>query len=323
MSIFAYPLDGEQNYTAAQVGAFFAGRTSGVFSADDNLRVSISDARQVKVSAGLAWINTDTFWGKVFVNTDPVYFTLPTADGVLDVICRVVLQWNKTTNTPSILLKQGTFSSDPVPPARSTTDELYELVLADYLVEHGETEASEARLTDQRLNEELCGLVRDGVQRIPTDALQAQAAAIIQMIEQAYADVVAGNVPPHAVTHATGGSDELTPDDIGAASLDQNGKVTASQTSAAYATITGDTALASDHEGKTLKVTADATLTLGDLTDGCEIEIINYGANTVTLSGTLFVAGEGSATACTIDENAVAVCKYMDGVWFVAGGVSV
>lgn len=107
------------------------------------------------------------------------------------------------------------------------------------------------------------------------------------------------------------------------ATLDKNGKVMAEQSSASYLTITGDTTITSDHEGKTLKVTADAMLTLGELTDGCEIEVINYGATTVTLSGSLFVAGEGSATACTIDENSVAVCKYMDAVWFVAGGVSV
>lgn len=209
MSVFAYPLDGQQNYTAAQCGAFFCGRHSGVFSAEDNLRVSVSDARQLSVSPGIAWITTDTYWGKVFVNTDPVYFDLPTADGVLDVICRVVVQWNKTTNTPSILMKQGTFASEPEAPIRSTSDELYELVLADYRVAHGEVEASPSRLTDQRLNEDLCGLVRDGVERIPTDALQAQATAIIQMIEQAYADVIAGNVPPHSATHAFGGSDPL------------------------------------------------------------------------------------------------------------------
>ena len=128
---------------------------------------------------------------------------------------------------------------------------------------------------------------------------------------------------------------DITPESIGAiptsqkgtangvATLDGNGKAIASQSSTSYVTVGGDTALTSGHEGKTLKVTADATLTLGELTDGCEIEIINYGANTVTLSGTLFVAGEGSATACTIDEKSVAVCKYMNEVWFVAGGVSV
>lgn len=109
----------------------------------------------------------------------------------------------------------------------------------------------------------------------------------------------------------------------GIASLDGNGKVTANQASSAYLNITGDTELSNIHEGKTLKVTAHATLTLGALTDGCEVEIINYGANTVTLSGTLYVAGKGSAASCTVDENSIVACKYMDAVWFVAGGVSV
>lgn len=127
----------------------------------------------------------------------------------------------------------------------------------------------------------------------------------------------------HASRHASNGADPINPADIGAAYLDQNGKVTANQASSAYLNITGDTELSNIHEGKTLKVTAHATLTLGALTDGCEVEIINYGANTVTLSGTLYVAGEGSAASCTVNENSIVACKYMDAVWFVAGGVSV
>ena len=109
----------------------------------------------------------------------------------------------------------------------------------------------------------------------------------------------------------------------GVATLDENGKVTAAQASSTYVGITKSTTLSPVHAGKTLKVTATSTLTLGELTDGCEIEIINYGTNTVTLSGTMFVAGEGNATSCTVDENSVVACKYMDSVWFVAGGVSV
>lgn len=108
----------------------------------------------------------------------------------------------------------------------------------------------------------------------------------------------------------------------GVATLDANGKVLAVQASSAYITITGDTTLSSIHEGKTLKVTGTATLTLGSLTDGCEVEIINYGTNTVTLSGALYVDGAGSVATCTIDENSVVACKYMDSVWFVAGGAS-
>ena len=182
MSEFAYPLDGEQNYTAAQCGAFFAGRSSGVFSAEENLAVSVTGARQLTLSAGIAWVNTDRFWGKVYCNTDAINFVLPTADGVLDMICRVVIRWNKTTNECRAMLLEGAPSSSPVAPARSTTDELYDLVLADYLVQHGETEASAARLTDQRLNEDLCGLMRDNVTRIPTDHLQQQAEDLIEYL---------------------------------------------------------------------------------------------------------------------------------------------
>ena len=208
MAEFTYPLDGPE-YQARHAGAFFYGRTAGVFSAEGNLAVSVSAARQLTLSPGIAWITTDTYWGKVYVNEDPIVFTLPTADAVLDCICRIVIRWDKTTNTQAAMLLQGAFSSEPTAPERNMTDEVYDLVLADYLLEHGEVEASQARLTDQRLNGALCGLVADGVTRIPTDALQAQATAIIQMIEQAYANVIAGNVPPHSATHAFGGSDPL------------------------------------------------------------------------------------------------------------------
>lgn len=194
MSEFAYPLDGEQNYTASQCGAFFAGRSSGVFSAEDNLKVSVTGARQLTLSSGIAWITTDRFWGKVYCNTDAINFVLPTADGALDMICRIVIRWNKTTNICQAMLLEGTQSSEPVAPARSTTDELYDLVIADYLIEHGETEASAARLTDQRLNESLCGLMRDNVTRIPTDMLQAQAEDLIDYLLEEIAAAEGGTL---------------------------------------------------------------------------------------------------------------------------------
>lgn len=179
MSEFAYPLNGEQNYTAEQAGAFFATRGSGVWSGEDNLAVSVSGARMLSLSAGIAWFTTDKTWGKVYVNTAPVEFELPVADGVLDCICRIVVRWNKTQNEAKAIMLQGELASEAVAPLRSTTDEIYDLVLADYLVVHGETEASAANLTDQRLNEDLCGLMRDSVTSIPTAQLQAQAQALM------------------------------------------------------------------------------------------------------------------------------------------------
>lgn len=182
MSEFAYPLDGHIEFTAKQAGTWLGTRTSGVWSGDDNLSVSVASARQLKLSPGIAWMNTEKYWGKVYCNTADIIFNLPTADGVLDRICRVVIRWDKTANKAAAMLLLGTLASSPIAPARSTTDELYDLVIADYLVQHGETEASAARITDQRMNEELCGLMRDGVTRLPTAVFQTQIDAELEEV---------------------------------------------------------------------------------------------------------------------------------------------
>lgn len=200
MSEFAYPLGGEQNYSAAQAGAFNGTRTSGVWSGENNLKVTITGAHQLTLSKGLAWFTTEEYWGKVYVNTADINFTLPVADAVLDRICRLVIRWNKTTNTATAQLLLGELNSTPSAPTRSTTDELYDLVLCDYLVAHGEVTASAANLTDQRLNEDLCGLMRDGVTRIPTATLEAQVSALLEELRTAIEQTAGGGIPDGAVT---------------------------------------------------------------------------------------------------------------------------
>ena len=56
-------------------------------------------------------------------------------------------------------------------------------------MQHGDTEASAVRLTDQRLNEELCGLMRDGVTRIPSQTLYEQYAAFIATLQSEFDEV--------------------------------------------------------------------------------------------------------------------------------------
>ena len=162
MSEFAYPLGGKQDYTSAQAGAFHGTRTSGVWSGEDNLKVTITGARQLTLSKGIAWFTTEEYWGKVYVNTADINFTLPVADAVLDRICRLVIRWDKTANTATAQLLMGDLGSSPTAPARSKTDELYDLVLCDYLVAHGDLAATAANLTDKRLNEDLCGTALPG-----------------------------------------------------------------------------------------------------------------------------------------------------------------
>lgn len=140
----------------------------------------------------------------------------------------------------------------------------------------------------------------------------------------------AGIVQLYDGTDSTATNKAATPNSVkaaydladGRASL-TDGKVTASQASSAYASITANTALSNSDAGKTLLVGASVTLTFGTLDDGSEIELWNVGTYTVTISGTLFINGSGLASTCTIDDNSACVLKKMNNIIYIAGGVTV
>ena len=82
-------------------------------------------------------------------------------------------------NRAEIVVKKGAPSSAPivVPPVRDANyDELY---IATVLIGAGVISISASAITDQRLNEEYCGLMRDGITGIPTASLHAQAQQIL------------------------------------------------------------------------------------------------------------------------------------------------
>lgn len=216
MSIITYPLNGI-DYDAAAAELYNSTRLSGVYANSGNLDASITDSREITIGTGIAWIQNGTFTGKVIGVTDEIVLTFDNADSVLDRIDRVVLQFDRAANASNIIIKKGTPASSPAAPVRSTTPALYELVLYDVAVNHGTTSISAADITDQRLNEDLCGLMRDGVTGLPTATLQAQVEALINELETAIEAALAGGIPAHASSHASGGSDPITPSDIGAA----------------------------------------------------------------------------------------------------------
>ena len=150
----------------------------------------------------------------------------------------------------------------------------------------------------------------------------------------------------HKSRHATGGADALSPSDIGAApasalsgyipvtakgnenatkvaTLDSNNKVEAVQASSSFANISGSTSLTNTHAGKTLLANNDTQITFGTINDGAEFEIWNTGTYTVTISGSLFISGEGTQAACNLSPNSVCVIKKIGNVFYIAGGVYV
>lgn len=162
--IITYPLGGI-TYDAEDAAAYFAGRTSGVYSTDIDFAVAAAadGSTDLTVSAGQAWMHVSRWVGLSVTMREAQTLTLPLADSALPRIDRVVLRYDATSRSTSLQVLQGAPSSEPAGPDLSRPA--------------GQTSVSTADLTDTRTDEALCGLMRDGVTGIPMDELGRQALA--------------------------------------------------------------------------------------------------------------------------------------------------
>lgn len=176
--IITYPLGGI-TYDAEDAAAYFAGRTSGVYSTDIDFAVAAAadGSTDLTVSAGQAWMHVSRWVGLSVTMREAQTLTLPLADSALPRIDRVVLRYDATSRSTSLQVLQGTPSSEPAAPAISHTELVYDLCLCQISRPAGQTALTTANLTDTRADEALCGLMRDGVTGIPMEALGAQALA--------------------------------------------------------------------------------------------------------------------------------------------------
>ena len=198
MSIITYPLDIIE-YEAKDAETYLCSRTSGVFASTGHFDASITGAREVTISSGLAWIKNADFKGKSVLNDADVPISIPIADGVLDRVDRIVLQFSKTANATSIVLKSGTPSAAAVAPAIVQTETVYELGLYTVSVPAGSTTILASHVTDTRMDETVCGLMRDGVTGIPTAELQAQVETLIADLREQISNVAAGIISPSQI----------------------------------------------------------------------------------------------------------------------------
>lgn len=173
MSIITYPLDGV-TYSAEDVATYLCTRTSGVYAKDSNFAASITGTRQVTIAPGLAWMNYDDFKGVSVCSREDTVLTVPDADSTLNRVDRIVLQFDTASNLTAIRLKTGTPAVAAQPPDILQNHNQYELGLCTISVPAGSTAITAANLTDTRADEDVCGVMRDGVTGIPTAQLLAQ-----------------------------------------------------------------------------------------------------------------------------------------------------
>ena len=181
--IVLYPAN-DYDFDAADVAAYLAGLTSGVFSGAEDFPVTAAGGLTVTVGAGRGWVPPSRFTGYSITKREADTLTMPLADPSLPRIDRIIMRYDAGARAASLQVLQGTASSTPMAPAISRTELIYDLCLAEIARPAGSTSITTGQITDTRLDEALCGIVRDGVTGIPTDELLAAARERINALEE-------------------------------------------------------------------------------------------------------------------------------------------
>ena len=113
--------------------------------------------------------------GYLYENTSDLILTHGIPEATLDRIDRIVLRLDLRNSERNIKVhvKQGTAAASPVAPVLQRDNFIYELSLAQIRVRANTVQLLQSDLIDERLNENLCGLVKslitDGVSQVSFD----------------------------------------------------------------------------------------------------------------------------------------------------------
>lgn len=143
-----------REYEAGDFANYFGSiYTSGLLFEDNNLalQVTTNGALTTKVGSGKALIK-----GHSYENTSPLVMVHnPSSGGRIDrIVLRMDLGFDK--RYIKLFVKEGTASS---PPSLTRTEQVYELSLARVKVRAGATSITASDITDERLDETVCGPV--------------------------------------------------------------------------------------------------------------------------------------------------------------------
>lgn len=197
-----FPNNRDEFRGAYDVMRWLHGRTSGVFGASNNAAVSALPVATmaVVVSDGVGWLADAKENGCVWwIDTEETAGTklqleVEQADGVLDRIDRVVVEWETTSfaTLPVVKVLQGVPASIAAAPVLTNDAAVRQISLAKISVKAGTTAITPSMITDERLDASVCGIVTDFCE-IDTAVLQAQFEAFLTSIQQELAKLEAGS----------------------------------------------------------------------------------------------------------------------------------
>ena len=157
----------DRTYLADSFAKYFASFIgNGVFGDKLNELIVTQAATagmKIEVSSGMGWING--YW---YENTSNLSLNIDVADGILNRIDCIVLRWSKSDRSINVVVKKGTFASNPTTPTLQRDADVYELKLAEINVNAGITSIAQANIKDTRLDTNDCGFVTSLIEQIDT-----------------------------------------------------------------------------------------------------------------------------------------------------------
>lgn len=174
-------------YKSEDIRKMFAALiSSGVLGVSaTNLQVVANTGMTIKAKAGRAWTN-----GGCYVTDTDEGLTVPTADGVLHRIDRVVLREDLTYINGQqvghkLMIVPGTLSDHPVAPALVRDGTYYDIGLATIKVDAGTTAITQDLITDTRPDGNICGMVYSMARDSDMSGIYAQMEAQLLKVLQA------------------------------------------------------------------------------------------------------------------------------------------
>lgn len=201
--IKSFPNNQDEYIGAQYVMKWLHGRSSGVFAGEDNASVTAlaTPAMAVQVTDGTGWMTNGEGDGVAWwIDTKSTSgsnqrLTIDAADGALNRIDRVIVEWKTTTyaDLPEVKILKGKAASSPTAPALTNNATIRQISLAQIYVGAGVTEIVGKNVTDERLNSSVCGLVTAGT-GVDTSAMEQQFRGFLEGIQRELSDLENGNL---------------------------------------------------------------------------------------------------------------------------------
>lgn len=149
----------ERYYTADEFAEYFRQFIrNGIFNGGEILKVGTGKVNmKVYIKPGYAWLE-----GYLYkLDTENLYLEHDMADPALDRIDRVIIRLDKTLENRYIkaFILKGIPSEQPTTMELTRNDNIYEISLAQVRIVAGKSYIEDYQITDERLDNTVCGLV--------------------------------------------------------------------------------------------------------------------------------------------------------------------